>query len=270
MKLLVQGDDYGFTKAVTYGLLDAIDNGILRNTGLFANMPIVEWACSEMPARPQACFGIDFNMVSGPSVVEPKEISHLVDDNGEFIRSGVRIRDPRFQTEQGRREMFPYDETYRELRAQYDRFVELTGKKPGYLHGHSISHEHYREAIKKISEDEGIPYSHDIQEKYGFKSMMEIKRAKGEVSLASQKKMFDPMDQINKNPLKDVLDNWDYLLQQEYVAIGGHPGWVDAELLSLTTLSLERMRDHEMVTSKELMRRIKEDGVELITYYDLY
>ena len=39
MKLLVQGDDYGFTKGVTYGILDAIDNGILRNTGLFANMP---------------------------------------------------------------------------------------------------------------------------------------------------------------------------------------------------------------------------------------
>ena len=39
MKLLVQGDDYGFTKGVTYGILDAIQNGVLRNTGLFTNMP---------------------------------------------------------------------------------------------------------------------------------------------------------------------------------------------------------------------------------------
>lgn len=270
MKLLVQGDDYGFTKGVTYGILDAIDNGILRNTGLFANMPYAPWACSEMPARPQACFGIDFNMVSGPSTVDPKEIPHLVDENGEFIRSGVRIRDPRFQTEEGRREMFPFDETYRELRAQYDRFVELTGKKPGYLHGHSISHEHYREAINKISQDEGVPYSQDIREKYHFASIFELKRQRGEISLASQKKVFDPNDQLNKNPLKDVLDNWDWLLQQEYVMIGGHPGYLDAELLGLTTLSIERVRDHEMCTSAELMRRIKEDGVELITYYDLY
>ncbi len=270
MKLLVQGDDYGFTKAVTYGLLDAIDNGILRNTGLFANMPIAPWACSEMPARPQACFGIDFNLVSGPSKCDPKDVPHLVDENGEFIRSGARIRDPRWQTEQGRREMFPYEETYREIRAQYDYFVELTGKKPGYLHGHSISHEHYVEAIKRISQEEGVPYSQDIREKYKFASIMEIKRAKGEISLASQKKVFDPMDQINKNPLKDVLDNWDYLLTQDYVMIGGHPGYLDADLLNLTTLSIERVRDHEMVTSKELMKRIKEDGVELITYYDLY
>ena len=38
MKLLVQGDDYGFTKAVTYGIREGIQNGILRNTGLFTNI----------------------------------------------------------------------------------------------------------------------------------------------------------------------------------------------------------------------------------------
>ena len=270
MKLLVQGDDYGFTKGVTYGILDAIDNGVLRNTGLFANMPYAEWACSEMPKRPQACFGIDFNLVSGPSVCDPKEVPHLVDENGEFIRSGVRVHDPRWQSEEGRREMFPYDEVYKEIRAQYDRFVELTGKKPGYLHGHSISHETYREAIAKVSADEGVPFSQDIRDKYHFTSLIEMKRAKGLFSLASQKKVFDPNDQLNKNPLKDVLDNWDYLLQQEYVMIGGHPGFLDAELLGLTTLSIERVRDHQMCVSEELRKRIEEDGVELITYYDLY
>ena len=269
MKLLVQGDDYGFTKGVTYGILDAIDNGILRNTGLFANMPYIEWACSEMPKRPQACFGIDFNLVSGPPAADPKDVPHLVDENGEFIRSGVRIRDPRWQTEEGRREMFPYDEVYREVRAQYDNFVKYAGKKPGYLHGHSISHEHYVEAIRQLSKEEGVPYSQDIREKYKFGSLFELKRARGEISLASQKKMFDANDQLNKNPLKDVLDNWEYLKQYEYVMIGGHPGFLDAELLSLTTLSIERVRDHEMCVSKELMKRIEEDGVELITYYDL-
>ena len=30
MKLLVQGDDFGFTRAVTYGILDAIENGSLN------------------------------------------------------------------------------------------------------------------------------------------------------------------------------------------------------------------------------------------------
>ena len=34
MKLLVQADDYGFTKGVTAGIIDAIENGFLRNTGM--------------------------------------------------------------------------------------------------------------------------------------------------------------------------------------------------------------------------------------------
>ena len=267
MKLLVQGDDFGFTKAVTYGIIDAADNGILRNTGLFSNMPSADLAASFMKDRPQVCFGIDFNLVSGPPVSNPKDIPHLVDEKGEFIRSGVRIRDPRWQTEEGRREMFPWEETYREIRAQFDKYVELTGKKPGYLHGHSIIHEHYNEAIRKISAEEGVPYSTDIQKKYNFCNPRMLNNDTGK---ASKNKVFDPAEQLNKTPLKDIQDFADYLLKQEYVCIGGHPGYVDSDLLDLTTLSLERVRDHQMMTSEWLKNWIKENNIELITYYDLY
>ena len=44
MKLLTQSDDYGFTRGVTCGILDAIENGVVRNTGLFVNMPESEHA----------------------------------------------------------------------------------------------------------------------------------------------------------------------------------------------------------------------------------
>ena len=66
MKLLVQGDDYGFTKGVTYGIIEAIDNGILTCTGMFTNMEIAPWAAQFIKERPDFCFGIDFNLVAGP------------------------------------------------------------------------------------------------------------------------------------------------------------------------------------------------------------
>ena len=268
MKLLVQGDDYGFTKGVTYGLLDAIDNGVLRNTGFFTNMPLAPWAAEQWKAkdRPEACLGIDFNIVSGPSAADPKSVPSLLDDKGEFVRSGARLKDPRFQTEEGRREMFPYEEVYREIRAQYDRYVELMGHKPGYLHGHSLSHEHYMEAILQVSREEGVPYSKNIQDQFGFTSLFKLV---GRTGLASTKKVFDPMDQLNKTPLENFLAHGDEFLKAEYVNLGGHPGFVDAELMGLTTLSLERMKDHEMCTSPVLKKWIADNGVELITYYDL-
>ena len=84
------------------------------------------------------------------------------------------------------------------------------------------------------------------------------------------KKVFDPIAQINKDPLKMILDNQDYFLDKEYFAIMGHPGYVDAELFEWTTLSLERMRDHQMMTSEKLIQLIKDNEIELITYRDLY
>ena len=68
MKLLVQGDDFGFTKGVTLGIIDAIEHGILRNTGLFTNMPSAIEAAAYIRNNDRACFGIDFNIVPGPWV----------------------------------------------------------------------------------------------------------------------------------------------------------------------------------------------------------
>ena len=265
MKLLVQGDDFGFTRGVTLGIVDSIDFGILRNTGLFTNMPSAEFAVSFMKDRPQACFGIDFNLVSGPPVSAPQGIPHLVDEKGEFIRSGVRMKDPRWQSEEGRLEMFPYEEVYREIRAQYDRFVELTGRKPGYLHTHSLHYENYIESIRRVSREEGVPFSQDIKAEYGFVNLHSLKPA----SLAATKKVFDPADQLAKDPEGDVLKYGDYLLEHEYVNIGGHPGYIDNELLGLTTLSLERCKDAAMCMSEKIQKWIRDNGIELITYYDL-
>jgi Uncharacterized protein conserved in bacteria len=262
MKLLVQGDDFGFTRAVTLGIVDSIDRGILRNTGLFTNMPATEFAVSFIKDRPQACFGIDFNIVSGRSVAPASEIPSLVDENGEFIRSTVRIKDPRFATEEGRRAMFPYDEVYREIRAQYDRYVELVGTKPGYLHGHSLGHEHYHEAILQVAEESGVPYSGVTREKFDFAG---FPRPSG-----PPKKEFNPIEQLEKNAVQRVLENSDYFLSHEYVVIVGHPGYIDDELLQLTTLSLERCKDAEMCMSPKILKWVEDNNIELITYYDLY
>lgn len=265
MKLLTQGDDFGFTKAVTYGIIDAIEHGVLRNTGLFTNMPDAVMAAAYIRNNDRACFGIDFNIVSGHPVSDPKDIPALVDENGEFIRSGVRQKDPRWQSESGRAEQFPYDQVYHELKAQYDRFLLLTGKKPGYLHPHSIMPENYVKAIRALSEETGIVFSMDITEKLDFKHPYDL----DEVSPIAAKKVFDPNAQLNKDPLGKVQKVHEYLENAEYVMIGGHPGFVDSDLLGLTTLSLERVRDHQMMVSDWMKQWIKENKIELITYYDL-
>lgn len=266
MKLLVQGDDYGFTKGVTYGILEAIDNGILTCTGMFTNMEIAPWAAEFIKQRPDFCFGVDFNLVSGPSCTDPKEIPHLVDENGQFIRSGIRVRDERWKTEEGRAVLFPYDEVYKEVRAQYDRFVELTGRKPGYLHPHSIMPETVLKAIHQVSEETGVPFSMKYMDKMFSTFMLPDDKKEQD---ASQSKVFNAEAQMRKDPLGKFLKYQEELLKHEYVMAGGHPGYVDADLFKMTSLSIERAKDLEFVTSPLMKEFIEKNQVQLIDYYDL-
>ena len=265
MKLLVQGDDYGFTKGVTYGILEAIDNGILTCTGMFTNMEIAPWAAEFIKERPDFCFGVDFNLVSGPSVAAKEEIPHLVDEEGNFIRSGVRVKDERWQSEQGRAELFPYEEVYTEVRAQYERFVELTGKKPGYLHPHSIMPETVLKAIRQLSQETGVPFSMDVTKEFFSVHMI----PDDDKNNASFSKVFNAEAQIKKDPLGKFLKHQDELLKHAFVMAGGHPGYVDADLFKMTSLSIERCKDLEFVTSPLMKKFVKEHEVELIDYYDL-
>lgn len=264
MKLLVQADDFGFTKATTLGAIEGIDHGILTCSGLFANMPTSEFAAGFIKERPSFCFGLDMNITNGPCVCNPTEIPHLVDKNGEFIRSSVRIKDPRFENEKGRREMFPYDEVYLELSAQYQRFIKLTGRKPSYIQSHSLSHENYIEAIRNIAKEHQIPYAMDVLDQYGFKFYADYHDNE-----ATMKKIFDPVAQVNRSPLNMLLSNKENLLKYDFVFIGGHAGYVDAELLTSSSCSIERCKDLELVLSNEVKDWIKKNHIELISYNDL-
>lgn len=264
MKLLVQADDFGFTKATTYGTVEGIDHGILTCSGLFTNMPTSKFAAEFIRERPDFCFGMDFNITNGPCVSNPLKIPHLVDENGEFIRSNIRLEDPRYETEKGRREMFPYDEIYCELIAQYEKFIELTGRKPRYLQAHSLSHENYLDAIRHFAQAEDLPYAMDVLEKYKFEFYTDYHKNE-----STMKKIFDPMMQIKRSPLKMLLDRKEELLKYEYVFIGGHAGYVDAELFQLSTCSIERCKDLELVLSEEVKSWIRENNIQLISYDDL-
>lgn len=267
-KLLIQGDDFGFTKGVTYGIADAIDCGALRNTGLFANMPAAALAAAMMKERPQVCFGQDFNIVSGKPCADPALIPHLVDANGDFIRSGVRLQDPLYETESGRRAMFPSTEVLIEIKAQYARFLELTGgRKPGYFHGHSLLHETYIEAIRQLSMETGIPFSMDIIRQKNVVSVSDLLPLRQTDSLL--KKEFNPLEQLQRNPLGALKGIAERILRQDCVWLVGHPGFLDAQLLDLTTLSIERIRDHEMMTSAWLKEWVQKEDIVLITYADL-
>ena len=266
MKLLSKGDDYGFTRGVTLGIVDSIQRGHLRNTGLFANSQWAPYAVSFMKDCPQACFGIDINLVAGRPCADPKDIPDLVDEKGFLIRSTERVRNPLWKTPEGKNSLMTYHDAYIETQAQIKKFIEMVGRKPGYVGGHSLSSPDSARAMADAARDLGCVLVSDLQEKYNIQRI-----PTSDYSKASKEKVFDPADQLAKNPLAYVLAHSEENLKLEYGIIGGHPGYVDEELLSgITTLSLERVKDAAMWMSPEMDAWIRENNIEELRFDDLY
>lgn len=254
MKLLIQSDDLGITQAVTCGIIRAIEEGVLTCTGLFANMPASEHAAKLIQQYPHICVGQDINIVAGAPCADPKQIPSLVDEQGSFLTSGRhRVLD---QTAENH-DHLNLEECLIETEAQIQRFIELMGKKPEYLHGHSYGTPTLRLAMKQMADKYGIRLTTEIAQRHG------LKRLKKDWN----KKPFSFQEQLEADPLSCIM-NSDFK-DNEMGMLVFHCGYVDKELFDVSTYTLVRTRDLDAVISPRLKAWIKDNGIELISYRDL-
>lgn len=257
MKILVQSDDYGFTKGVVAGMCDAFENGIITSTGLFANMPIAPYAVERIKAYPHICLGIDINVTSGPCLADPALLPTLADQTtGWFVPSSVRAKDPRW----GKEDVFkPYEEVVIEARAQVERYIQLVGHKPEYLQTHSCSgSQNYLNAIRDVAHEYGIPFAREVYEAYNIFTLME--HPQGD-PWSFENQMVDKEAQM----LRLLEENRD----REYVCLPSHCGFVDHDLMTLTRCHISRAYDHAYLVSPKIKEWIKAHNAQLISYRDL-
>ncbi|MFR7592059.1 MAG: ChbG/HpnK family deacetylase [Longibaculum sp.] len=257
MKLLVQSDDYGMSEACALGCLKGIQDGIIRNTGLFVNMPwtkkCVEWI---KPYLGEIAFGIDLNISSGAPVLPASEIPGLVQSNGQFLTSQMHRS---LDNDDNDFDHLNFDEVYKEFDAQIKKFIELVGKKPDYLHGHAYGTKTTQCIMQELSKKYKIPLS---------------------TTLIHHKKVNAPSMEWYKYPVtyenqltcsleEYILQDKAGFLDSEYGLLITHCGYVDNTLMKMTSFHLLRMKDLEGVTSPQVLKWIEKNQVELITYRDI-
>ena len=258
MKILVQSDDYGFTRGVIAGMCDAFERGIITSTGIFMNMPICEEAIEKIKHYPHICLGIDINVTSGPCVSPAEKLPTLVNQTtGEFIQTSERIHDPRW----GQDVFKPYDEVYVEACAQIEKYMDLIGHKPEYLQSHSTSGSKiYLKAIRDAAHRYAIPFSYEVKAQYGIKDLMPPLVKPG-----------DPWSIENQivDRTAQMLELLEQNKDQEYVCLGSHCGFVDSDLMKLSRCNIQRAYDHEYLTSQRIKNWIVNHNAVLISYRDL-
>lgn len=258
MKLIVRAADYGMTDSITDGCLKAIRDGILTDVGLMTNdIAHCKRAVEEILKYPHVSIGQDLNLVSGKPCSDPKLIPHLVDENGVFISSSERKMKKLYD--------IPYEEIYIEMKAQIERFIELVGKKPCYLAGHSLSTPEVDKCMRDMQDEYNIHNDIFDNEKlpvgkrWYYKNMV--------VDPNDRKPSYSLDCQSKTDVISHIINNEvEFDFSKPYALLATHCGYCDGELLNMSTFSVIRGKELEALCSDKVKKWIKENDIELINF----
>ena len=264
--LVVNADDFGFTRDVNAGIVEAHQRGILTAATLMANGSAFDDAVSLAKANPSLDIGIHLILVSGESLATPGR--SLPRSVGELIRAVAR------------RSL----DIYAELEAQVRR-IKNAGLTPTHLDTHKHTHllPPVLGAVARLSQEFGIPWVRrpfDIPLGYGAPISVRLtSRLSGLASRRFGRVLtqhgcrstdhfagFQITGRFDAASLAKLLAE----LPGGSTELMCHPGHCTAELRAMhTRLKESRQRELDALTSPDVRRAIENSGIRLVTYRDL-
>jgi predicted glycoside hydrolase/deacetylase ChbG (UPF0249 family) len=141
IRLIVNGDDFGYTRSVNEGIVEAHQRGILTATTLMANGAAFDHAIELARRTPSLDVGCHLVLVEGRSVADPSRA--LPASVGELVQALLRGRIP----------------VYEELLAQVRKIVRA-GVRPTHIDTHKHTHllPPVLEAVARLAREFRIPW----------------------------------------------------------------------------------------------------------------
>lgn len=248
MKLIVRADDLGFTDAVNHGIHKAIKDGIVTSTGLMTNMSEAENGFNLVKKYNHISIGQHTNICVGKPCSDPKKIPSMVDEYGNFHSS----KEFRIAYKEGR-EIITFEDAVVEVQAQLDRFREITGKHPAYFEGHAIQSKHFEKALEYVADKNNLLYV-----PFGVDIIPKINCKMAKFPKFSVDNLYDPFNYI--------LNDEGEILNSDLALIVAHPGYVDQNLLELSSFNMIRPLEVKALISDEIKNWVKHNNIELVNF----
>lgn len=231
MKLVINGDDLGYTMGNTLGIIEAYNKGILRSTTALTNSKYIEKAFELTKDLEGLGVGVHLTLTLGKPLTRNRTLS---DENGNFFPGHKTIweKNP------------DYDEIYDEWKAQIERYIEVFGHMPSHLDSHHSVHDATPEASavsKRLAKEYGLQLRR-------YSSYRFVPGFFGETATVE--------DLLGI--LREHLD--------EDIEIMCHPGFCDLELYKESSYSLNRVVELSVLCDERVKQFIKDNEIELVHY----
>lgn len=281
-RLIVNADDFGYTRGVNEGIIRAFKTGIVTSTTIMANGDAFEDAVALTRASPGLGVGCHLSIVGGRPVSEASKVRSLLDDQSAL---------PATLTKLLAKLAFGSIST-EEIAFEFCSQLQLitdAGIRPTHLdtHKHSHTHPQVMKAVAMAAADFGIKCIRNPFETFFAApqlSPISLKQYALAAAIRSRAGQFRRIARAHnlKTPdrffgvgLTGMLDSTAIRSMMESLKDGSaelmcHPGMYDAELESARTrLKRERERELEALADPSLRLLARERGIELINYGEL-
>lgn len=246
-RLILRADDLGFSEGINYGIEKTVRDGLIRSVGLMPNMPASGHGVKLLEGLP-VCLGQHTNICAGRPITDPARIPSITTETGEF-KSSKEYR-------AAKEDFVVLDEVILEIEAQYERFVELTGQQPRYFEGHAVASANFFKGLEIVAQRHGLKYL-----AMRMDGPVHFGHSKLYMHMESMQPGYDPMESIRSMTFHEGDDEADVFVC--------HPGYLDACIMRVSSLTIPRTLEVEMACSDELRHFIQENDIQMLTYDDV-
>ncbi|MGM0216716.1 chitin disaccharide deacetylase [Enterococcus sp. AZ109] len=252
-KVIINSDDFGYSRGVNYGIVDAYQQGILTSTTLMANMPGFEHAAKLKKELPDLGVGVHLTLTCGKPLLT----------NVDSLMEGEKFRKLSFYQQSFQ---IDGDQLYQEWNAQIQK-VYRAGIQPTHLDSHHHTHTFGSNQEVVIA----LAKKYDLPVRGNFERHSEVHHTTYFEPYFDDVGESDVKNTQTKLPrdtyLKGLLEK---LRETESTEIMCHTAYIDQELLNGSSFVFSRVNQVKFLIESAFAAELKKDHrIELATYKDI-
>ncbi|MFC0273708.1 chitin disaccharide deacetylase [Metabacillus herbersteinensis] len=231
IQLIVNADDFGYSRAVNHGIIDSHVNGIVNSTTIMMNMPGTEHAIQLSKEHPTLKVGIHLVLTCGKPLLN--NVPSLVNEQGNFKKLSSLSNYNGVNT----------DEVYQEWSAQIERALSY-GINLTHFDSHHNVHgiKELASVVHKLATTYKLPVRNSLQLPEGVQAFTDVFLH----DFYGETVVVDYFDKL----LDKVTDG-------KSVEVMCHPAYLDNEVLLGSSYNVDRLKEYDILTSTVLPANIE-------------